>query len=111
MDAITKPGKKQAERISLTLAGESETLEREVEAIDLDTLKIWDLQLAPAQRLVGILRFPDGTSEWIRGEVVFAGKSSGREFSTLTMRPETWEGFIALVRHRAAGVVELAPAA
>ena len=100
-------GTLRPERISMTLAGETETLEREIDPVNLDTLRIWDLRVPPGERLVGVLRFPDGVSEWIRGQVIFSGKSSGREFSTISMRPETWDGFLALVRHRATGIDEL----
>ncbi len=103
MEAISKLRVPQVDRFSMTLAGDRETIECEIDSVTLESLRIWDLQLSPGHRLVGVLRFPDGVVEWIRGEVLFAGSNSGRSFTTIKLRSETWEGFLALVRHRAGG--------
>lgn len=100
MSFLTQPRTASPESLHLTLAGQTEALEREIDQVALDSLRIWDLRLSPGESVLGMLKFSDGVSECIRGKVLFSGMSDGREFSTITLASETWEGFLALVRHR-----------
>ena len=100
MSFLTQPRTASAKSLHLSLEGQTEALEREIDSVSLDSLRIWDLRLSPGEPVLGMLQFADGVSECIRGKVLFSGMSDGREFSTITLASETWDGFLALVRHR-----------
>ena len=88
-------------------------LERIVDSVELDRLRIWDFRPSTGMRVVGVLHISGEAPVALRGRVVFAGISGGREFCKVAFRPESWDGFLVLVRHRArrAGEVTLPLAA
>ncbi len=95
---------------TVTLKAMGGDFEREVDSVELDSFRIWDLCPATGQRITGTLRLPGEAPVALRGQVIFAGRSGGRTFATVTFRPESWDGFLALVRHgtrRRGGIASL----